>query len=107
GINQAYYKYDHVIQSKRQPGSTFKPFVYLAALEAGMSPCDKYVDRPVRITYLEDGEEKVWEPKNADWVFSGRSMSLRWAMGKSINTITAQLTEELGWDRVVEAAQRA
>src|SRR5690606_29788047 len=72
-----------------------------------MSPCDKYVDRPVRITYLEDGEEKVWEPKNADWVFSGRSMSLRWAMGKSINTITAQLTEELGWDRVVEAAQRA
>lgn len=107
GINHAYYKYDHVIQSKRQPGSTFKPFVYLAALEAGMSPCDKYVDRPVRITYLEDGEEKVWEPKNADWVFSGRSMSLRWAMGKSINTITAQLTEELGWDRVVEAAQRA
>ncbi len=106
GINHQYYKYDHVIQSKRQPGSTFKPFVYLAALEGGKSPCDKYVDRPVRISYLEEGEEKVWEPKNADWVFSGRSMSLRWAMGKSINTITAQLTDELGWDRIIEVAQR-
>lgn len=106
GINHAYYQYDHVFQSKRQPGSTFKPFAYLAALEAGMSPCDKYTDRPVRISYEEDGEQKVWEPKNADWVFTGREMSLRWAMGKSVNTVTAQITEELGWDKVVEAAHR-
>src|SRR5690606_26857596 len=107
GINHRYYKYDHVYQAKRQAGSTFKPFAYLAALEAGMSPCDKYLDKNVRITYTEKGEEKVWEPKNADWVFSGRDMSLRWAMGKSVNSITAQITEKIGWDKVVDAAQRS
>ena len=106
GIDHRYYKYDHVSQSKRQAGSTFKPFAYLAALEAGMSPCDKYTDRFVRINYVENGEDKVWEPKNADWVFSGREMSLRWAMGRSVNSITAQITEEVGWDKVVEAARR-
>ncbi|WP_262249503.1 transglycosylase domain-containing protein [Parapedobacter soli] len=106
GINHQYYKYDHVFQSKRQAGSTFKPFAYLAALEAGMSPCDKYTDKFVRINYVEDGEEKAWEPKNADWVFSGREMSLRWAMGRSVNSITAQITEEVGWDKVVDAAYR-
>lgn len=106
GINHRYYKYDHVFQAKRQAGSTFKPFAYLAALEAGMSPCDKYVDRFVRINYIENGEEKVWEPKNADWIFSGREMSLRWAMGRSVNSITAQITEKVGWDKVVDAAHR-
>lgn len=106
GINHRYYKYDHVIQSKRQAGSTFKPFAYLAALEAGKSPCDRYTDKFVRINYVEDGVDKVWEPKNADWVFSGREMSLRWAMGRSVNSITAQITEEIGWDKVVDAAHR-
>lgn len=106
GINHRYYQYDHVFQAKRQAGSTFKPFAYLAALEAGKSPCDKYPDKFVRITYTENGEEKVWEPKNADWVFSGREMSLRWAMGRSVNSITAQITEEIGWDKVVDAAHR-
>src|SRR5690606_8391104 len=101
-----YYKYDHVNQAKRQAGSTLKPFAYLAALEAGMSPCDKFTDSPVRIVYQEKGEEKVWEPKNADWTFSGREMSLRWAMGRSINSITAQITEQVGWDKVVDAAHR-
>src|SRR5690606_30327942 len=107
GINHQYYKYDHVFQSKRQAGSTFKPFAYLAALEAGKSPCDEYTDEFVRINYVENGEDKVWEPKNADWVFSGREMSLRWAMGRSVNSITAQITEEIGWDKVVEAAHRS
>lgn len=106
GINYHYYKYDHVFQAKRQAGSTFKPFAYLAALEAGKSPCDKYMDKYVRIAYTENGEEKIWEPKNADWVFSGREMSLRWAMGRSVNSITAQITEEIGWDKVVDAAHR-
>lgn len=107
GINHNYYKFDHVMQAKRQPGSTFKTFTYLAALESGMSPCDKFVDRYVKINYVENGEDKSWEPKNADWVFSGREMSLRWAMGKSVNSITAQLTEKVGWDKVAEAANRS
>jgi penicillin-binding protein 1A len=106
GINFKYFKYDHVKQAKRQPGSTFKPFAYLTAIDNGYSPCDKFTDKEVSIKYTENGEEKVWSPHNADWIFTGREMSLRWAMGKSCNSITAQLTEKVGWEKVVEYAQK-
>ncbi|WP_069659741.1 penicillin-binding protein 1A [Arcticibacter eurypsychrophilus] len=104
GIDFKHFKYDHVNQAKRQAGSTFKPFAYLAALESGMSPCDKFTDKPVRIKYQEDDSTKYWEPKNSDYSFSGREMSMRWAMGKSVNSITAQITEKVGWDNVVKYA---
>ncbi len=104
GIDHTHFKYDHVNQAKRQAGSTFKPFAYLAALEAGMSPCDKLTDKPVKIAYEENHEKKFWEPKNSEWVFTGREMSLRWAMAKSVNSITAQVTELVGWDNVVKWA---
>lgn len=104
GIDFDHFKYDHVNQAKRQAGSTFKPFAYLAALENGMSPCDKLTDKPVKIPYQENGQEKVWEPKNSEWVFSGLEMSLRWAMAKSVNSITAQVTQLVGWDNVVKWA---
>ncbi len=104
GIDHKYFKYDHVNQAKRQAGSTFKPFAYLAALETGMNPCDKFTDKPVKIAYQKNGETAYWEPKNADWKTSYREMSLRWAMAKSVNTITAQVTEKVGWDNVVEWA---
>lgn len=107
GINHRYYKFDHVNQAKRQAGSTFKPFVYLTALENGMEPCDKYEDKPVRLDFVnKQGEKEVWEPKNADWSFSYRNMSLRWAMARSLNTITAQITKDVGWDKIVETAHR-
>ncbi len=105
GIDYKFFKYDHVNQSKRQAGSTFKPFAYLAALESGMSPCDKFTDKPVRIAYQDKGETKYWEPKNADWNYSYQDMSLRLAMGRSINTVTAQVTEKVGWDNVVKWAK--
>lgn len=104
GIDHKFFKYDHVNQSKRQAGSTFKPFAYLTALEQGMSPCDKFTDKPVKIAYQDKGETKYWEPKNADYSVSYREMSLRWAMAKSVNTITAQVTEKVGWDNVVKYA---
>ncbi len=106
GIDFKHFKYDHVNQAKRQAGSTFKPFAYLTALETGMSPCDKFTDKPVRIEYQEKGETKLWEPKNADFYFTGREMSLRWAMAKSVNSITAQVTEKVGWDNVVKFAHK-
>ncbi|UKJ05929.1 penicillin-binding protein 1A [Solitalea lacus] len=106
GINNDYFKFDHVIQSKRQAGSTFKPFVYLTAIDKGMSPCDKIKDQPVTINYIENGEPKSWSPKNADWHFTGYDMTLRWAMGKSCNSVTAQLTEKVGWDNVVKYAHK-
>lgn len=105
GIDHKFFKYDHVNQSKRQAGSTFKPFAYLAALESGMSPCDKFTDKPVKIKYEENGKTEYWEPKNADWNYSYREMSLRWAMGKSVNTITAQVTEAVGAENVVKWAR--
>ena len=104
GIDHNYFNYDHVNQAKRQAGSTFKPFAYLAALEAGMSPCDKFTDKAVSIPYQNEGKTEYWEPKNSDWNFSGREMSLRWAMGKSVNSITAQITQEVGAENVVKYA---
>lgn len=106
GIDHNYFEYDHISQAKRQAGSTFKPFVYLTALEQGMSPCDTLVDKPVKITYNDAGETKYWEPKNASFSFSGSSMSLRYAMARSVNSITAQLTEKVGWDNVVKTAHK-
>ncbi len=108
GINHQYFKYDHVNQAKRQAGSTFKPFAYVAALDNGFTPCDKFTDRPISIKYTipGSGKDEVWEPNNADFNFSYREMSLRWAMGKSVNSITAQITEKVGWDKVVEYAHK-
>jgi len=106
GIDHKYFNYDHVNQAKRQAGSTFKPFAYLTALDNGYSPCDKFTDKPVSISYTDNGKPDVWEPKNADYHFSYREMSLRWAMGKSVNSITAQITQEVGWDKVVEYAHK-
>lgn len=104
GDDHTYFQYDHVNQSKRQAGSTFKPFAYLTALESGMSPCDQFVDQPVKITYQDHGKTEVWEPKNASWTYTYQKMSLRWAMGKSVNSITAQVTEKVGWDNIVKYA---
>src|SRR5690606_37265391 len=73
--------------------------------ESGMAPCDEYTDMPVRIEFTNNkGEHEVWEPKNADWTFSHRDLSLRHAMARSLNTVTAQMTQDVGWDKVVEMA---
>ncbi|MDB5122311.1 MAG: penicillin-binding protein [Mucilaginibacter sp.] len=106
GIDYQHFNYDHVNQSRRQAGSTFKPFAYLTALDNGFTPCDKFTDKPVSIKYNDGGKTQVWEPKNADFRFSYQEMSLRWAMGKSVNSITAQVTEKVGWDKVVEYAHK-
>ena len=106
GINFKYFNYDHVNQAKRQAGSTFKPFAYCAALDNGFTPCDKFTDQFVSIKYMDGNKQEVWEPKNATYVFTGQEMSLRWAMGASINSITAQVTEKVGWDKVVDYAHK-
>ncbi|MDX5438585.1 MAG: transglycosylase domain-containing protein, partial [Pontibacter sp.] len=106
GINFKYFKYDHVKQARRQPGSTFKPFVYVSAIDNGYSPCDKIVDQRITINYVEKGKKKSWSPTNADWEYTGAPMTLRRAMGKSVNSVTAQLTEKVGWETVVKYAHK-
>lgn len=109
GLDYDYFKYDHVKQGRRQPGSTFKPFVYTAAIDdttLNLSPCDRMRDKPFRKEYRENGEDKVWEPKNSTGYFSYSNMTLRKAMARSVNSITAQLTDEVGPEKVAEYAHR-
>lgn len=104
GINHKYFKYDHVIRGARQPGSTFKPFVYGKAIEAGYSPCHQLYDVSPSIR-LPNGT--VWEPRNSggDKGTSER-MTLRRALALSKNTISAQVIELVRPENVAEFASR-
>lgn len=106
GINYKYFKYDHVQQGKRQPGSAFKPFVYVAAIDHGYSPCFRLPDAPITFNYTEDGEKKTWSPKNSDWVFTGDSLTLRKAMARSINSVAARLMKLVGMENVIRYAHK-
>ena len=104
GISHKYFKYDHVKQGKRQPGSTFKPFVYGLAMEAGYSPCYELYDISPMFSRPEGG---TWWPLNADGTKgSGEKMNIRQAMAESINSITAQMIQKLGEENVVKFAHR-
>ncbi len=89
--------YNRATQAVRQPGSSFKLFTYLAALEAGHTPNDTVVDSPVTIN--------GWSPRNNSGRFSG-PMSLRAAFALSINTVAVKLGEEVGFRTVADMAQR-
>lgn len=102
-IDFKFWQYDKVGQSKRQPGSTFKLFVYTAAMMHGMSPCDKWVDKPIKWEYPENGETKTWEPKNANRSYIG-SVTLKHAFARSINTVAVQLAKEVGIEEVIKYA---
>ncbi|MGH7875973.1 MAG: penicillin-binding protein 1A [Candidatus Binatia bacterium] len=95
-------QFDHVVQARRQPGSTFKPFVYGAALEQGMSPDKRFIDQTVEIP-LPDGS--VWRPTDVSEP-TGRSMSAREGLIYSKNTITAQVMQEIGPRKTAELARR-
>jgi penicillin-binding protein 1A len=94
-------QFDHVAQARRQPGSTFKPFVYGAAFVQGMSPETTFIDQPVSIRI---GGGAVWSPTDATPP-TGDSMTLREGLSFSKNTITAQLMERVGPARVARLAQ--
>ena len=106
GINYEYFKYDHVMQGKRQPGSTFKPFVYAAAIDNGYSPCFEVVDAPVSYPVIMNGQETVYQPQNAEGRFSGERMTIRRAMASSTNSITVFMMDKIGPATVVDYARR-
>jgi penicillin-binding protein 1A len=95
-------EFDHVAQARRQPGSTFKPFVYGAALEQGMSPDKRFIDEAVAIP-LPNGT--VWRPTDIS-APTGRSMSAREGLIYSKNTITVQVMQETGPRKAAELARR-
>ncbi len=90
-------QFNRATQALRQPGSAFKLFVYLAGLEAGMSPDDRVVDKPLRI--------RGWRPRNYDGRYRG-DMTLRQALAQSINTVAVRVSERAGRARVIDAARR-
>ena len=90
-------QFNRATQARRQPGSAFKLFVYLAALEAGMTPSDMVEDAPLTI----DG----WSPRNYSEGFAG-PVSLKTAFARSLNTVAVRLSEEVGRQRVVGVARR-
>ena len=100
GINHKYFKYDHVQQSRRQIGSTFKPVVYTAAVEAGIDPCTYYSVREV--TYAGG-----WTPKNSgndEDPYMNYPMST--ALAKSINTIAVKVLFDVGLQNVLNQAKK-
>lgn len=104
GINHKYFKYDHVRQGTRQPGSTFKPFVYGKAIEDGYSPCFELYD--ISPTIKVSGG--VWNPDNAEPPYkgTGEKLNLRQALAQSKNSITAQMIDRVKPQNVVDFARR-
>ncbi|CAG5067471.1 Penicillin-binding protein 1A [Dyadobacter sp. CECT 9623] len=96
GINFKYFKYDHVKQGRRQPGSTFKPFVYVSALQKSfLTPCDRITDQPV---------EGNWNPPSSEYTY--QSLTLRQALGQSVNSISANIIQMVKPSTVVDFAHK-
>ena len=97
GVEYADSQFNRASDAKRQPGSAFKPLVYLAAMESGLNPDSVRVDRPVAIG--------AWKPENYDRKYRG-PVTLSEGLSLSLNTIAAQMISEVGTGKVVEVAKR-
>jgi penicillin-binding protein 1A len=97
GRDYGHSQFNRATQAQRQPGSAFKPFVYLAGLEAGLRPTDRFVDAPIRVGN--------WQPRNYLNRYQGE-MSLADGLAQSINTIAVQVAERAGIPRVIATANR-
>ena len=97
-------QYDKVASARRQPGSTFKPILYAAALEAGYTP--HHYAQDVITTYYVPPQGTEWRPTNAGGGATGRLFTLGQALAKSKNTVSARLIQQIGPRRVVDMAER-
>lgn len=100
GIDYEYFQYDHIMQQKRQVGSTFKPFLYTLAMQEGMSPCKQFANVPTSF-YVND---QMWTPSNSDKARNGEMVSLAWGLATSNNWISAKLMQLLKPEPVVALA---
>lgn len=101
------WKYDKVT-AERQPGSTFKLFVYTEAMNQGLTPCDKRRDEYICMDVYDKKKHEMvkWTPSNANGSFSGDSIPLKSAFAKSINSVAVRLGQEMGIKRIIETAQK-
>ncbi|MDA9760531.1 transglycosylase domain-containing protein [Flavobacteriaceae bacterium] len=105
GFNYKHFQYDMVKQGKRQVGSTFKPFVYAAAIDQlQLSPCDTFPKAQITIPAFKYGNIKPWAPKNSSKNYAGFE-TLKSALANSRNTITARLMNEIGPQPVIDLAK--
>jgi len=109
-------KFNRAFQARRQPGSAFKPFVYLAAFEKGFSPADLIADEPIEMLkiipenefengYIYNKDEDVWMPQNYNGKFYGTT-SLRKGVEQSINVMTVHLAKVIGISSIIDIANR-
>lgn len=97
GVDYGKSQFNRATQALRQPGSAFKPFVYLAALEAGLLPSARFVDGPLAIN--------GWSPRNYDGKYRG-DVTVAEALAHSINTVAVQVAERTGRERIIRTAHR-
>lgn len=103
GPDYKYFKYDNARQSKRQVGSTIKPFLYTLAMQEGMTPCDRVVNVPQ--TFIVG--DTTWTPESTDkpeWI--GQRVTLKWGLTRSSNNISAYLMKQFGPVALVEMCRR-
>ncbi|MFH4963744.1 transglycosylase domain-containing protein [Gaetbulibacter sp. M235] len=106
GINYRHFQYDHVKAGSRQVGSTFKPFVYAAAIDQlHLSPCNILPKSQITIEAGKYGNPESWSPKNSDGDYGG-SMTLKDALANSVNTITARVMDKVGPQPVVDLVKK-
>src|SRR5690606_3017108 len=101
GFSYAASQFNRATQAYRQPGSSFKPIVYAAALDNGYTPASVVLDAPITIQI----GNQVWEPKNYGGGFAGPS-TLRMGIERSRNLMTVRLAKDMGMDLVAEYAER-
>ena len=101
------WKYDKVT-AERQPGSTFKLFVYTEAMNQGLTPCDKRRDEYISMDVYDKKKHEMvkWTPSNANGSFSGDSIPLKSAFAKSINSVAVRLGQEMGIKRIIDTAYK-
>lgn len=101
------WKYDKVT-ALRQPGSTFKLFVYTEAMNQGLTPCDKRRDEPISLKAYDPAKKKevTWRPHNANGYFTWDSLTLKRAFAQSINSVAVRLGQEMGIKRIAETAHK-
>ncbi|OGL66137.1 MAG: hypothetical protein A3J27_12485 [Candidatus Tectomicrobia bacterium RIFCSPLOWO2_12_FULL_69_37] len=100
GVDFGQSKFNRAVQALRQPGSSFKPIVYAAAVDMGFTPVDSVLDAPI----VMEGGGRVWKPENYNRGFSGR-LSLREALAESRNTASVRLMGALGMSRLIGFAR--